>query len=108
MCREKLNGLAKSGGRRGVKVWRNGAKSRAPRKRTHTVTGNPHAAMSSPRNPLGSPFDPEGYYARLGVQPRSGPEIITAAYRRKARLVHPDVYPGDRRRGRLHGAETGL
>jgi len=37
--------------------------------------------------------DPEGYYARLGVDPWSGPGTITAAYRRKARLVHPDV-PG--------------
>jgi hypothetical protein len=37
--------------------------------------------------------DPEGYYARLGVDPWSAPGIITAAYRRKARLVHPDV-PG--------------
>ncbi len=47
--------------------------------------------MPPPRNPLGTPFDPEGYYARLGVQTRSGPEAIAAAYRRKARLVHPDV-----------------
>ena len=37
--------------------------------------------------------DPEGYYARLGVDPWSGPATITAAYRSKARLVHPDV-PG--------------
>ena len=38
-------------------------------------------------------LDPEGYYARLGVDPWSVPETITAAYRRKARVVHPDV-PG--------------
>jgi hypothetical protein len=36
-------------------------------------------------------LDPEGYYGRLGVDPWSAPETITAAYRRKARLVHPDV-----------------
>jgi hypothetical protein len=42
---------------------------------------------------VGLPLDPEGYYARLGVEPQSRPEAITAAYRRKARLVHPDV-PG--------------
>jgi hypothetical protein len=40
-----------------------------------------------------TPLDPEGYYARLGVEPWSGPEAITAAWRREARLVHPDV-PG--------------
>ena len=49
--------------------------------------------MPPPRQPLGMPLDPEGHYARLGVEPRSRPEAITAAYRRKARLVHPDV-PG--------------
>jgi hypothetical protein len=38
-------------------------------------------------------LDPAGYYARLGVAPWSGPEAITAAWRREARLVHPDV-PG--------------
>jgi hypothetical protein len=37
------------------------------------------------------PLDPEGYYARLGVEPWSAPEAITAAWRREARLVHPDV-----------------
>jgi hypothetical protein len=36
-------------------------------------------------------MDPEGYYARLGIEPGARPEAITAAYRRKARLVHPDV-----------------
>jgi hypothetical protein len=35
--------------------------------------------------------DPDGHYGRLGVAPGSGPGTITAAYRRKARLVHPDV-----------------
>jgi hypothetical protein len=45
------------------------------------------AAMAPQRITL----DPEGYYARLGVDPKSEPETITAAYRRKARLVHPDV-----------------
>ena len=53
--------------------------------------------MPPPHHPLGQPLglslDPEGYYARLGVEPRSRPEAITVAYRRKARLVHPDV-PG--------------
>jgi hypothetical protein len=43
--------------------------------------------MPLPRSIL----DPEGYYARLGVAPSSGPEIIAAAYRREARRLHPDV-----------------
>jgi curved DNA-binding protein CbpA len=43
--------------------------------------------MPAPRTPL----DPEGYYARLGVEPYSKPEDITAAYRRQARMLHPDV-----------------
>jgi len=38
-------------------------------------------------------MDPEGYYARLGVAPDAEPSAITAAYRFKARLLHPDV-PG--------------
>ena len=37
--------------------------------------------------------DPNGYYARLGVDPAATPEAITAAFRRKALLLHPDV-PG--------------
>jgi hypothetical protein len=37
--------------------------------------------------------DPEGYYAQLGVDPWATPDRIISAYRRKARLVHPDV-PG--------------
>ena len=37
--------------------------------------------------------DPVGYYATLDVDPAATPEAITAAFRRKARMVHPDV-PG--------------
>lgn len=44
--------------------------------------------MSRPRIIL----DPDGLYARLGVLPWSSPSVITAAYRRKARLLHPDVH----------------
>jgi hypothetical protein len=36
-------------------------------------------------------LDPKGYYARLGVAPSAAAESITAAYRRKARVLHPDV-----------------
>jgi hypothetical protein len=35
--------------------------------------------------------DPSGYYARLGVDPAATPEAIAAAFRRRARLLHPDV-----------------
>jgi len=45
--------------------------------------------MLPPRTRL----DPEGFYAILGLDPAAGPEAITAAFRRKAREVHPDV-PG--------------
>lgn len=38
-------------------------------------------------------LDPDGHYARLGVPPSASAETIAAAYRREARLVHPDV-PG--------------
>lgn len=38
-------------------------------------------------------FDPEGLYARLGVLPSAPAEAITAAFRRKARVLHPDI-PG--------------
>lgn len=38
-------------------------------------------------------FDPEGLYARLGLDASAAPQAIAAAYRRKARLFHPDV-PG--------------
>ncbi|HSU05422.1 MAG TPA: J domain-containing protein [Acetobacteraceae bacterium] len=37
--------------------------------------------------------DPKNYYARLGVDPSADAEAITAAFRRRARIVHPDV-PG--------------
>jgi hypothetical protein len=47
--------------------------------------------MPPPRHPLGLPLDPQGYYARLEVEPGARPPAITAAYRRKARLLHPDV-----------------
>jgi hypothetical protein len=36
-------------------------------------------------------MDPEGYYARLGVAPDAEAPAIAAAYRAKARLLHPDV-----------------
>jgi DnaJ domain len=35
--------------------------------------------------------DPAGHYATLEVEPTAAPEAITAAYRRKARVLHPDV-----------------
>lgn len=37
--------------------------------------------------------DPSGYYATLDVHPRADPATIAAAFRRKARVLHPDV-PG--------------
>jgi len=37
--------------------------------------------------------DPAGHYATLGVAPDAASAAITAAYRRKARILHPDV-PG--------------
>ncbi len=47
---------------------------------------------SLPLDPFGDPrADPLGYYARLGVGPDSDVETIAAAYRRGARVVHPDV-----------------
>jgi hypothetical protein len=36
-------------------------------------------------------MDPEGYYARLGVPPDAEASAIAAAYRAKARVLHPDV-----------------
>jgi curved DNA-binding protein CbpA len=36
-------------------------------------------------------MDPEGYYARLGVAPNAAPSAIAAAFRAKARTLHPDV-----------------
>jgi hypothetical protein len=38
-------------------------------------------------------MDTEGYYARLGVAPDAEASAIAAAYRAKARVLHPDV-PG--------------
>lgn len=35
--------------------------------------------------------DPKGYYARLEVDPGAPKETIAAAYRRKARVLHPDI-----------------
>ncbi len=35
--------------------------------------------------------DPAGYYARLEVAPAAPPAAITAAFHRKARVLHPDV-----------------
>jgi DnaJ domain len=35
--------------------------------------------------------DPAGHYAALEVDPAAAPEAIAAAYRRKARVLHPDV-----------------
>ena len=43
--------------------------------------------------PLLTKLDPQGYYARLGVDPGATPDAIAAAYRRQARLLHPDI-PG--------------
>jgi hypothetical protein len=37
--------------------------------------------------------DPKGYYAQLAVRPGATTEEIVAAFRRRARIVHPDV-PG--------------
>jgi len=35
--------------------------------------------------------DPQGYYARLEVEWDASPDAIHAAYRRKARVLHPDI-----------------
>jgi hypothetical protein len=43
--------------------------------------------------PLPTRLDPEGYYERLGLQPTAQPAEIVAAFRGKARVLHPDV-PG--------------
>jgi DnaJ domain len=45
--------------------------------------------MSPPRTRL----DPEGYYARLGLEPDAAREAVTAAFRARVRVLHPDV-PG--------------
>jgi hypothetical protein len=41
--------------------------------------------------PIRTRLDPEGLYARLGVNPAADRAEIAAAYRRQARLLHPDV-----------------
>src|SRR5271157_1909507 len=43
--------------------------------------------MAPPRTRL----DPQGYYARLGLEPVASHASIVAAFRAKARLLHPDV-----------------
>lgn len=43
--------------------------------------------MSVPHSPL----DPQGYYDRLGVPPTALPDEIASAFRRRARVLHPDV-----------------
>src|SRR3954447_17366422 len=45
--------------------------------------------MSPPR----TRFDPEGYYARLGLEPGAAREAVAAAFRARVRVLHPDV-PG--------------
>src|SRR5271166_884240 len=41
--------------------------------------------------PLRTKLDPEGYYARLGLAPTAAGPAITAAFRAKVRVLHPDV-----------------
>jgi hypothetical protein len=41
--------------------------------------------------PPPTPLDPQGYYARLGLDPMANQGSIVAAFRAKARLLHPDV-----------------
>lgn len=41
--------------------------------------------------PPRSRLDPKGFYTVLGLDPAATPEAIRAAFRRKAREVHPDV-----------------
>jgi hypothetical protein len=43
--------------------------------------------MAPPRSSL----DPQGYYARLGINPAAAQQDVVAAYRRQARVLHPDV-----------------
>ena len=68
---------------------------------------NPAATMPPPPAPSGMPLDPEGYYARLGVEPWSGPDD-------HHRRLSPQGAPGasrcagDRRCRCLHGTEAGL
>src|SRR6185312_4439679 len=35
--------------------------------------------------------DPSGHYAILGIDPAAPAEAVAAAFRRKARVLHPDV-----------------
>lgn len=48
------------------------------------------ALGSADRRSFSDP-DPSGYYALLGVAPDASPADITAAYRRRARTLHPDI-----------------
>src|ERR1700692_2899215 len=41
--------------------------------------------------PSRPPLDPQGYYARLGLEPVAPQASIVTAFRAKARLLHPDV-----------------
>ncbi|HVY14839.1 MAG TPA: J domain-containing protein, partial [Rhodopila sp.] len=43
--------------------------------------------MPPPRSNL----DPEGHYARLALEPGAAHDAVVAAYRAKARVLHPDV-----------------
>jgi curved DNA-binding protein CbpA len=36
-------------------------------------------------------LDPQGYYARLGLEPVAPQASIVSAFREKARVLHPDV-----------------
>ena len=44
-------------------------------------------SRQAPRTKL----DPEGFYARLGLEPAATQAAVAAAYRAKARVLHPDV-----------------
>ncbi len=46
-------------------------------------------------NVLTAPSDPLGYYAALGIGPLADAVEIKAAYRYKAKLLHPDHNPSD-------------
>lgn len=47
----------------------------------------PPRSRTAPRTRL----DPEGYYDRLGLEPTATRAAVLAAYRTKARVLHPDV-----------------
>jgi hypothetical protein len=53
----------------------------------HITANGPSSGMIHPPMRL----DPKGYYAELDLPPAAPAAAITAAYRRKARRVHPDV-----------------